>query len=140
METLYKDHRFSTYVRKNFSFLEEEYGFKKHPRTLGYIKGDLELEFHYGRGEIDIVFFVRRDDEIFRPYVSRSFDLLSVIKQPKVGVLAYPTDLPFPIMEMYDVDTYLSYCASLLKEFGKSILEGNMEIFEKKHMMRRKNT
>jgi hypothetical protein len=98
----------------------------------------LELEFHYGRGEIEIVFFVRRDDQIFRPYVSRSFDLLSVIKQPKEAGLTHPT-LPYPILEMKDVDMYLSYCASLLKEYGKSILEGDMEIFEKRHMMRRKD-
>jgi hypothetical protein len=137
METLYKDHRFSTYVRKNFDFLEKEYDFKSHHKALGYIKGDLELEFHYGRGEIEIVFFVQRDDEIFRPYVSRAFDLPSVIKQPKNGKIQYPTNLSYPLMEMTDVDIYLSYCASILKEYGKSILSGNMEIFEKIHLMRR---
>lgn len=139
MSTLYKDHRFSTYMRKRFDFLKHDYGFEYHSKALGYTKNDLELEFYYGRGEVQIIFFVNRIDEIFKPYVSRSFDLLSVIKQPKNDQVIYPKNISWPLLEMKDVDLHLEYCANLARVHGKEILMGNMDIFEKEHLKRREN-
>ena len=139
MNTLSDDHRFSTYVRKNFDFLSRDYGFQRHPKALGYIKNELEIEFYHGKGEIDIVLFVRRDDEIFKPYISRSFDLLDIVKRLVPGKMEYPDNLPEFFIEMSDVDEFLKFCADQTKSYCRTILEGDLSILESIHMKRRAN-
>jgi hypothetical protein len=133
------DHRFSTYVRKNFDFLISEYGFQSHPKALGYIKNELEIEFYHGKGEIEIVLFVRRDDETFKPYISRLFDLLDIVNRLVPGKMEYPDHLPDYFTEMSDVDEFLKFCADQTKSHCSNILEGDLSVLESIHMKRRSN-
>jgi hypothetical protein len=137
MKPIYKDHGFSTYVKKHFDFLITEYGFLNHPRALGYVKGDLELEFYQGKGEMEVVFFVRRENEIFKPYVSRSFDVIDIAyAQRKVD---WPSDLPKYVVSLEGADKYLDHYSKLVKELCKDQLSGDFSLFEKIHLERRKN-
>jgi hypothetical protein len=133
------DQGLSAYVRKHFDFLIDDYDFQYHPKGVGYIKNDLELEFFHGKGEIEIVVYVRREDKIFRPYVSRLFDLLEIVRRLKPKGIQYPSDLPDYFIDMEDVDKYLEFCADLTKSWCKPILEGDMSVLEEIHLKRRKN-
>ncbi len=139
MNTLCTDSCFSTYVRKNFDFLISNYGFQSHPKALGYIKNELEIVFYHGKGEIEIVLFVRRDDEIFKPYISRSLDLLDIVKRLVPGQMEYPDNLPEYFAEMSDVDEFLKFCADQAKSYCSNILEGDLSVLESIHMKRRAN-
>ena len=129
----------SAYVKKHFDFLVDDYGFEYHPTGLGYIKEDLELEFFHGKGELDIVFFVRRDDDVFKPYISRLFELLDIIKRQMKGNIEWPKDLPEYIISLEDVDKVLSFYSELAKKYCKEQFNGDLSLFEKIHLMRREN-
>ena len=139
MITAHNDHQFSTYVEKNFDFLKSDFEFRNLPKALSYVKNGLEIEFFHGKGEVDIVLFVRRVDEKFRLYVSRSFYLLDIVGRLKKGKIEYPNDLPEYLIEMKDVDKYLEFCADLTKTYCKEILEGDLSLLEEIHMARREN-
>ena len=132
-----KSTEFIDQVRKFFGFLKEEYGFTDHPKGIGYIKNELEIEFYCGKGELEVIFFVRRDDNIFRPYVSRSFDLLAIVKRLKTGKIEFPASFQNYVVDMGGVDEHLSFYASLMKKYCSSQLDGDLSIFETIHMERR---
>src|SRR5690606_33604688 len=122
MEAIYQDQKFSAHVKKHFDFLINEYGFRSHHTSLGYVKDVLELEFYHGKGELDVIFFVRRDDEVFRPFVSRSFDLIDIVKRQAGRELTWPSNLPEYIISMEDVDIYLSFLGEVTKKYCKEQL------------------
>ena len=130
---------FENLVRKNFDFLKHDYGFEDHPKGIGYVKDKLEVEYFHGKGELDIIFFVNRDDEIFRPYISRVFDFFDIAKRLSSEKLIFPEDWPSYIINGDDIEVYLSYCAELMKVRCKNLMEGDMSIFETIHLARRQN-
>ena len=129
---------FAEIVSKHFDFLKKEYGFLDHPSELGFINGPVELEFHHGKGEVDIFFFIRRDDNIFRPFISRSFDIWSIIKRQMPDTLHWPNDIPEYLTTMEDIDKYLSFCSEFAKKYCKTQFEVDMALFEEIHLERRK--
>jgi len=129
---------FELMVRKYFYFLINNFG---------YEKNGLEIEFYYGQGAVDIIFFIRISNEVFKPYVSRSFYLLDIINKDinkdinkiKTGRVEFPENIPHYLTAAEDVDKYLSFCAGLMKKYCAIQLEGDLSVFEKIHLQRRKN-
>lgn len=84
------------------------------------------------------MFFVRKDDEIFRPYISRSFDLANIIRRVKTETLeSYPPEITGYLTAPSIIDIHLNYYARLLKKHGKEILNGDLSVFEYVHTMRK---
>jgi len=137
VNTQNNENSISTYVKKHFDFLVDDYGFEYHPTGLGYKKDDLEIEFFHGKGEMDIVFFIRREDDIFKPYVSRLFELLSIIQRQKNEKIELPHDFPEYIISMEDVDKALSFYSSLAKKYCKEQFNGDFSLFKIIHLERR---
>ena len=77
---------------------------------------------------------------MFRPYVSRSFDLLSVAKIEKGEKLEKPELLSQYIVSTDENAEFLAYCAKIMKSYCKNILNGNLNTLEKIHLERRKNS
>ncbi len=131
---------FKSLVHKNFNFLISEFGFLHHKKGIGYTKNDLELEFYQGKGEVEIVFFVRRDDEIFKPFVSRSFDLDPILRRLRKSEFEpYPSEITGYLTSSNFIGLHLNYYAKLLKQHGVTILNDDLSVFEKIHLMRREN-
>ncbi|VAW63566.1 hypothetical protein MNBD_GAMMA10-3298 [hydrothermal vent metagenome] len=134
---------FELMVRKYFYFLIDDFHFIKNKNTFGYEKNGLEIEFYYGQGAVDIIFFIRISNETFKPYVSRSFYLLDIINKDvnkiKTGRVEFPENIPHYLTAAEDVDKYLSFCAELMKKYCVIQLEGDLSVFEKIHLQRRKN-
>jgi len=68
-----------------FAFLVKEYGFQltsKEPRSsldsVAYEKKPVTIELGWYKGEIDISFHVDLENEIFRPYISRTFGVSEI--------------------------------------------------------------
>ena len=101
------------------------------------MKDGLEIEFHHGKGELDVVLFVRRDDEIFRPYISRSFDFLDIARRRKGSKLVFPDTIPQYIVSGDEIDSYLELCSNLMKEYCVSILQGDLSLLEEIHESRK---
>ena len=125
---------FKTLVRKHFDFLKTEYGFGDNPHTFGYKKGIIELEFYYGKGEIEICFFIRRADDIFKAYVSRTFDLLSIIRIERQSDIVFPENLRGYMISDEDMDNYLYFVAKLTRKYCVRQLDGDMSLFEALHL------
>ena len=131
---------FKSLVAQNFDFLKDDFGFQNLKDRIGYVKGDLELEFYGENGQVDINFFVRKNDGIFKPFISRSFDLYSIIRKVSVEKMEpYPKDISDYLTEDSDINLHLRYYARMLKEHGEDILTGDLTIFEQIHKKRREN-
>jgi hypothetical protein len=131
---------FKSLVDQNFNFLEFDFGFRSLKDGIGYMKDDLELEFHEGCGQVDINFFVRKNNDIFKPFISRSFDLNSIMRKVSDEKMEpYPKDIIGYLTEGSNINLHLTYYARMLKEHGKDILNGDLTIFEQIHKKRREN-
>jgi len=130
-------HNFEESVRKHFYFLKSEYGFVNNPKNLGYEKDGLEVEFYHGKGELEIQFFVRKNNAVFKPFVSRTFDLFYIVRQLKGGEITGAENLPKYMISSQDIDEYLSFSAQLMKTYCSMQLEGDLSIFEEIHRARR---
>ena len=131
---------FESIVRKHFAFLKSEFGFVDKFETLGYEKNGLEIDFYYGKGEIDVIFFVRKSDAIFKPFVSRSFYLFDIARRLKGSKLGRPANIPMSITSLTDekyIDPYLAYCADIMQAHCYAQLDGDLSIFEQIHTSRR---
>ena len=72
---------FSGIVTRTFAFLVDKYGFqlmsgerRSSLDSITYEKKPVIIEFGWYKGEIDINLRVDVENEIFRPYRSRTFD------------------------------------------------------------------
>lgn len=131
---------FSRLVKLNFNFLKTQFGFDYLKSGIGYIKEDLELEFYIGNGQVDIIFFVRKDNKIFRPYISRSFELMCILRLVKKSKLEpYPSEIDRYLIDSTSMDLHLKYYARLMKQHGTDILKGDLSVFEQVHSLRKDN-
>ncbi len=129
---------FKSLVTNNFNYLKSQYDFRDLENGIGYIKEDLELEFHGGNGQVDINFYVRKNDDIFKPFISRSFDLETILRKISPdGLEAYPGEINGYLTENSSINTHLKYYARMLKNHGGHILQGDLKVFEKIHKRRR---
>ena len=125
-------------VRQNFDFLKTRYGFADLENGLGYVKDDLEIEFYIGNGQVDVDFYMRRDDEIFRPHISRTFELVRTVSMLKKDSFEpYPSEIQGYLTDAHSINLHLGYCARVLENYGKDILMGDYSIFEHIHGLRR---
>jgi hypothetical protein len=131
---------FKSLVAQNFNFLEFDFGFRSLKDGIGYMKDDLELEFYEGNGQVDINFFIRKNDVIFKPFISRSFNLNSIMRKVSVEKMEpYPKDIIGYLTEGANINLHLKYYARMLKEHGEDILNGDLTMFEQTHKKRREN-
>lgn len=125
---------FDVMLKKHFSFLEDAYGFSKPDQETVYAKNGLHIEFYQGNGQLDVQFFVNRNDEIFKPFVSRSFYVHEVVK--KLGFNPEPYAGGYVISDT-DIEACLTYHKRLIKEYCKPILTGDLSVLEEMHLARR---
>ena len=130
---------FETSVRKYFDFLKIEFGFINNQKNIGYEKNGLEIEFYHGNGELDIIFFVRKNDEIFKPFVSRTFYLFNIVRKLKGRKITGTENMPQYITSSQNIEEFLLFCAELMKTYCSKQLEGDLSIFEEIHIARREN-
>ena len=129
---------FKSLADQNFNFLELDFGFRSLKDGIGYMKDDLELEFYEGNGQVEINFFVRKNNDMFKPFISRSFDLDSIMRKVSGEKMEpYPKDIIGYLTEDSNINLHLKYYARMLKEHGKDILKGDLTIFEQIHKERR---
>jgi len=126
-------------VKKHFGFLENEFGFSWIQNKIGYEKNGLEIEFHHGKGELDIDLFVSRDDEVFRPYISRSFDFLDIARRGKGSKLKFPESATQYIVSDDEIDLYLKFSSELMRKYCTPLIQGDLSLLEAIHESR-KNT
>ena len=102
------------------------------------MKDDLELEFYGGNGQVDIKFFVRKSDDIFKPFISRSFDIQNILRRVSENKLEpYPKEINGYLTDERTINLHLKYYSRMLKEHGSHILNGDLEVFEKIHIERK---
>ena len=131
---------FRSLVTQHFNFLESEFGFQNLKEGVGFEKNGLELEFHGGNGQVDINFFVSKSDEIFKPFISRSFTLNSILRKVSIENMApYPNSINGYLTADSDINLHLTYYAQMLKQHGQAILNGDLTVFENIHKERKGN-
>ncbi|MHC1742792.1 MAG: hypothetical protein AB9873_07140 [Syntrophobacteraceae bacterium] len=118
-------------------FLEVDYGFVRDPDALVYRRDWLELECWLDRGECDIFFFVRRDDDIFRPYISRMFQLNEIVRRQVKSWPPSGIDLREMPLTREKLEAHFKWEAQRLKRFARPILEGDISLLGKIHLERR---
>jgi hypothetical protein len=128
---------FEDYVRKHFGFLKDKYGFEEASSPMSYVKGVIELEFYHGKGEIEICFFIRKQDNTFKAFVSRSFDLTEIVQRVNGSYVPFPKELQGYVISLDDMDKHLAFYAKLTKKYCFEQLEGDLSLFEEIHLERR---
>ena len=128
---------FEILVKKYCDFLKVKYGFEEKSEKLVYVKGVIEIEFYQGKGELDIVFFINKQDEIFKPFVSRSFYLDEIVRRVNKNPISYPQTSSGYLISDEDIEIHLKFCAKLLKKYCYLQLEGDLSLFEEIHLERR---
>jgi hypothetical protein len=120
-------------VQDKFSFLENTYGFtlkKKTASSTEYTNGKIDILIGWYKGEVDIDVYVRIESDIFKPYLSRIFRLIQIIKY--VDPKAIKNAPQFPNYITSDADCYvaLAWGAKMMKSVCDPILRGDLRILE----------
>ncbi len=124
---------FATLARRRFAFLESDHSFAFRVIDSGYVRfeqPELELNLCWSRWEYSAILQVRREDAVFRPYVSRQFALHTVVLA--FDPAAYPSsgELPLDVKTLEDVDRYLLLDAALLRKHCVPVLDGDFAVLE----------
>lgn len=123
---------FGKSARRHFDFLINEFGFivTSEDDPVRYDALSLYVEIWSSKGETDVLFGVKADTDILRPYVSHLFILAEVVRYYKKG--------PFPGFDSYsgaadltDDQRFLAYLADLMKKYCGEILRGDIKVLEK---------
>jgi len=123
---------FGKAVRRDFEFLINEFGFAltSDDDPVRYDAATLYVEIWSSKDEIDLIFGVKVDTDILRPYVSHIFSLAEVVRYYKTG--------PFPgfgsfsaIPGITEEQRYLIYLATLTKKYCGDILRGDITALER---------
>ena len=124
---------FPQLVKEAFSFLED-YGFEftvaeERQYCVIYRGASLDIEFYWGKGELDVLLQVKIENEIFRPYISRSFELPAVVRYlVKHAFESYsPTG---HVRSIEDANRNLRFMADLMKRHCASLLAGDLSVLE----------
>ena len=144
---------FENSVTTHFGFLEQEFGFACHWRSeqptehAEYCKDPLSVDIWWGKGEIDITFSVSLDfsknHAVFRPYVSRSFDLTEVARRFDPQALAprhsWDGASAGYISDLSRATAYLSFCAEVMQRHCRPLINGDLTVLEQLTLQRRAN-
>jgi hypothetical protein len=144
-----EDERFIDFASKDFGFLVKDFGFTATPDTvcgvgLSFTKHSLPLEVSLGwyKGEVDLEFQVLLENRVFRPYISRWFNLGEIVHHmdPSVMTNALKERPPLPrwALSAEDAHCFLEYHAMLVQKFCLPILNGDFAVLEAITWERRK--
>jgi hypothetical protein len=128
---------FSSMVTRTFAFLVDKYGFqltsgerRSSLDSITYEKKPVIIEFGWYKGEIDINIRVDVENEIFRPYRSRTFDLSRIALRQDKNAYRNAPRFPNYITTLMEAETWLQFEACIMKRFCKPILRGDIHILE----------
>lgn len=131
---------FIDYARKDFDFLVKDFGFSATTRGSGalesvvFTKAFLELELGWYKGEVDVSFNVLLENSVFRPYISRRFNLGEVVHHIDphaiTKTLSERPPLPRWALTPEDAECCLQYAAMLIQKFCPPILQGELSALE----------
>ncbi len=117
---------------RHFDFLIKEFGFSltSGEDPVRYDSACLYVEIWSSKGETDVLFGVKVDTDILRPYVSHLFSLAEVVRYYKTG--------PFPHFasftgapDLAEEERFLVYWAALMKKYCGDVLRGDITALEK---------
>ena len=141
--------RFINAKLEEFEFLEKEFGFTATPETvcgvgLSFTKDNHPLKLSLGlyKGDVDFVVEVLLENSVFRPYISRRFDLGEIVQfidsNAITKALSERPPLPRGVLSAEDARYDLQYYAMLVRKFCLPILHGDFEVLETITWTRRK--
>jgi len=124
-------------VTRSFAFLVDQYGFQltsgpgqSSLDSIRYEKKPLVLEFGWYKGEIDSAFHVDLENEVFRPYVSRTFYLGEIARRQDKNAYRNGPKFPNYITTRQEAQTAIQFEAHVMKKCCKSILQGDLSLLE----------
>jgi hypothetical protein len=114
---------FANVTKRLFAFLVKEYGFQLVSKdcrssldSITYEKKPLTIELGWYKGEIDISFHVDLENDIFRPYISRTFMLSEIaLRQDKDAYRDAPS-FPDYITTLAQAKAMLKFTAGIMKK------------------------
>ncbi|HXV14352.1 MAG TPA: hypothetical protein VEC56_09125 [Candidatus Krumholzibacteria bacterium] len=124
---------FAKTVRTHFDFLASDFGFVPTSEDAGGVRYDsatLCVEIGAGKGEIDLVFRVKVDTDVLRPYISHVFSLAEVVRYYKTGPFPRFDSFP-PIPGASEEQRYVIYLAALTRNYCEEILRGDITALER---------
>jgi len=133
--------RFINVALKDFDFLVKDFGFTATPETvcgvgLSFTKDAHALKVSLGwyKGEVDFEFEVLLETSVFRPYISRRFDLGEIVNliDPNAITKALSERPPLPrwVLSVENAHSVLQYYAMLVQNFCLPVLNGEFEVLE----------
>jgi hypothetical protein len=130
---------FNSLLTSAFAFLPTEFGFalKIFDATQGqaaYAKDPLSIEFWWGNGQLDINFCIAleyaKTHAVFRPYLTRTFDLFRVVSKIDPAYLkSHPASGDY-IDTPKQIAQHLEYSATVMRQYCATILRGDFSVLE----------
>jgi hypothetical protein len=132
-------------VERALGFLEQDFGFtldRESPSLAArarFVKPPLSVEIWWGKGEIDISFWLSlpfvSEHPVFKPFQSRQFDMYRVAQQLDArAARAWASDVrkvvAGPLTQPRAAETYLALCAALMKRCCGPLLRGDLTVLE----------
>jgi len=124
-------------VTRAFAFLTDKYGFQliSGPRqgsldSIRYEKKPLIIELCWYKGEIYIAFSVDLENEVFRPYISRTFHLSEIARRQDKTAYRNAPKFPDYITTREQAETAIQFEAHVMRKCCKSILRGDLSLLE----------
>lgn len=124
-------------VTRSFAFLVDQYGFQltSGPRqssldAIRYEKKPLLIEFGWYKGEIDIIFHVDLENEVFRPYISRIFALSEIARRHDRDAYRNAPRFPNYITTRDEAETAVQFEAHVMRKYCKLVLRGDISFLE----------
>jgi len=143
---------FSSEVASAFGFLVTDHGFRfvdcpgyRAGERVEFQKNPLTIGFGWYKGEVDVDFSLALEyasnHKIFRPYLSRTFQLREVaVRQNPDAFASWATrkDLGGFVTRAEQAAPYLRACAEIMRQYCIPILDGDLSQLEKITMERKK--
>ncbi len=135
-------------ARKVFDFLVDDFGFSftEEPKlndfhhsiytSVQYDSASFFIEIYKEKGQISLLFTVKGDTPIIRPYMTHRFELAQVAS---AGFLRWASGITRNWKQATD-DDHLRLLKKILLEDCTAILRGDIEIFEKLAAVRNRRT
>jgi hypothetical protein len=124
-------------VTRSFAFLVDQYGFQllsgpRHnsPESIRYEKKPLVIEVGWYKGEIDIAFYVDLENDVFRPYVSRTFHLSELARRQDKTAYRNGPRFPNYITTRQEAQSAIQFEARVMRKCCKSVLQGDLRLLE----------
>ncbi len=124
-------------VTRSFAFLVDQYGFRlasgQRQSSLDSIRHEKKpviIEFGWYKGEIDISFHVDLENEVFRPYLSRTFHLSEIARRQDKTAYRNGPRFPDYITTRDQAEAAVQFEAGVMRKYCKAILRGDLGLLE----------